>query len=310
MKRRILIFGAGVIGSTFGGLMALSGQDVTLLARNKRLKELNNNGLLLRKNGWKKTQKIAIKIISELKEDDIYDFVFVTLRKEQVQDSLPLLKRNKSQNFIFMVNNPSGYDEWINALGKERVIPAFPGSGGKIENGIVYYEIVSRIIQPTTLGELNGSISIRIRELETILKKSGFKISVSKNMDAWQKTHVAMVGPLGDVIYYDGGNNYSVAKNSSAIKQMNLALRENFIFLHDSGIGIVPWKLNIFRIMPLWILNLSMKYVFNTHWAETVISNHALNARNEMKVLSNELIELAKSKGYNLKEFKKLVERI
>jgi 2-dehydropantoate 2-reductase len=310
MKRRILIFGAGVIGSTFGGLMALSGQDVTLLARNKRLKELNNNGLLLRKNGWKKTQKIAIKIISELKEDDIYDFVFVTLRKEQVQDSLPLLKRNKSQNFIFMVNNPSGYDEWINALGKERVIPAFPGSGGKIENGIVYYEIVSRIIQPTTLGELNGSISIRIRELETILKKSGFKISVSKNMDAWQKTHVAMVGPLGDVIYYDGGNNYSVAKNSSAIKQMNLALRENFIFLHDSGIGIVPWKLNIFRIMPLWILNLSMKYVFHTHWAETVISNHALNARNEMKVLSNELIELAKSKGYNLKEFKKLVERI
>ena len=217
---------------------------------------------------------------------------------------------NKSQNFIFMVNNPSGYDEWINALGKERVIPAFPGSGGKIENGIVYYEIVSGIIQPTTLGELNGIISLRIRELEKILKKSGFKVSISKNMDAWQKTHVAMVGPLGDVIYYDGGNNYSVAKNSLAIKQMNLALRENFIFLHNSGIGIVPWKLNIFRIMPLWILNLSMKYAFNTNWAETVISNHALNARNEMKVISNELIELAKSKGYNLKEFKKLVERI
>lgn len=310
MKRRILIFGAGVIGSTFGGLMASSGQDVTLLARNNRLKELNNNGLLLRKNGQKKTQKISVEIISELKEDDIYDFVFVTLRKEQVQDSLPLLKMNKSQNFIFMVNNPSGYDEWINALGKERVIPAFPGSGGKIENGIVYYEIVSGIIQPTTLGELNGIISLRIRELEKILKKSGFKVSISKNMDAWQKTHVAMVGPLGDVIYYDGGNNYSVAKNSLAIKQMNLALRENFIFLHNSGIGIVPWKLNIFRIMPLWILNLSMKYAFNTNWAETVISNHALNARNEMKVISNELIELAKSKGYNLKEFKKLVERI
>ncbi len=310
MKRRILIYGAGVIGSTFGGLMAASGQDVTLLARNNRLKELNNNGLLLQKNGQKKAQKISIEIIAELKEDDIYDFVFVTLRKEQVRDSLPILKKNKSQNFVFMVNNPSGYDEWINALGQERIIPAFPCSGGKIENGIVFYEIVSGIIQPTTLGEINGSSSSRIKELRTILKNAGFQVSISKNMDAWQKTHVAMVGPLGDVIYFDGGNNYTVARNSLAIKQMNLTLKENFNFLKDSGIGIVPWKLNIIRLMPLWILNLIMKYAFNTKWAETVISNHALNARNEMKVISNEFIELAKSKGYNLNEFEKLIERI
>lgn len=44
MKKRVLIFGAGVIGSTLGGLLAASGQHVTLLARNKRLKELNNSG--------------------------------------------------------------------------------------------------------------------------------------------------------------------------------------------------------------------------------------------------------------------------
>lgn len=310
MKKRILIFGAGVIGSTFGGLMAKAGQNVTLLARNKRLKELNNSGLLLQKYDQKEAQKISIEIISELKEDDIYDYVFVTLRKEQVRDSLPILKKNKSQNFVFMVNNPSGYDEWTNALGQNRVIPAFPGSGGKIDNGIVFYEIVSGIIQPTTIGELNGSNSARIMELKSILKNARFKVSISKNMDAWQKTHVAMVGPLGDVIYFDGGNNYSVARNSSAVKQMNLALKENFDFLKNSGIGIVPRKLNVIRLLPLWILNLTMKYAFNTKWAETVISNHALNARNEMKVISNEFIELAKSKEYNLKKFEKLVERI
>jgi 2-dehydropantoate 2-reductase len=310
MKQRILIFGAGVIGSTLGGLMAASGQNVTLLARNKRLEELKKNGLLLKKNGQEKTLKLSVEIITELKESDIYDFIFVTLRKEQVLNSLPLLKTNKSKNFVFMVNNPSGYDEWVNALGKERVIPAFPGSGGKIENGIVFYEIVSRLIQPTTLGELDGEISTRIRELKKILTNSGFKVAISKNMDAWQKNHVGLVGPLGDVVYFDGGNNYSVANNMMAIKQMNLALKENFNFFYYSGIGIVPWKLNIIRIMPLWILNIFMKYAFNTKWAETVISNHALNARNEMKVISCELIELARSKGYNLKEFKILVEKI
>jgi len=50
--------------------------------------------------------------------------------------------------------------------------------------------------------------------------------------------------------------------------------------------------------------------VFNTKWAETVISNHALNARDEMKVISNEFVELAYAKGYKLREFEKLVEKI
>ena len=310
MQKRILIFGAGVIGSTFGGLMAEAGQDVTLLARNKRLEELNNKGLLLQRIGREGIRKIPVKIISELSENDVYDYVFCTLRNEQVQQSLPVLKKNKSRNFVFMVNNPAGYDAWTEALGRERVIPAFPGSGGKIENGIVLYEIVSGIIQPTTLGELGGEISERVRVLKTILKKAGFKVSFSKNMDAWQKTHVALVGPLGDVIYVDGGNNYSVTKNPEAIRLMNLALKENFHFLKKSGIGIEPVKLNIIGVMPLGLLNIVMKYAFGTRWAETVISNHALNARSEMKVISSEFLALAESKGFTLNAFKKMVDHI
>jgi len=252
----------------------------------------------------------VLNIIFHLSSDDISDFVFVTLRKDQVARALSVLSKNKSSNFVFMENNSLGYGEWIHALGNERVIPEFPGAGGKIENGVVFYQIVSKVIQPTTLGELNGTKSKRIIQLKKILSSSGFPVAVSKNMDAWQKTHVAMVAPMGDVIYYDGGNNYTVAENPDAIKQMNRALKENFRFLQASGIGIEPAKLNFFRIAPLWLLNISMKLVFNTKWAETVISNHALNARDEMKVISNEFLELAYAKGYNLTEFQKMVEAI
>jgi 2-dehydropantoate 2-reductase len=310
ITKRILIVGAGVIGSTFGGRMAMRGHDVTFLARNQRLFELREKGLLLQRNSQNRPQKIDVKVISKLEENDIYDFVFVCLRNEQVDSALPVLAKNRSENVIFMVNNPSGYSKWTNALGFEKVIPAFPGSGGKIENGNVHYEIVSQLIQPTTIGEIGRAKTARIQELRQLLYKAGFPSSISKNMDGWQKTHVALVGPLGDVIYLDGGNNYSVAKNHKAIKQMNLALKENFKFLRESDIGIVPRKFNVIVFTPLWLLNLIMRFAFNTRWAETVISNHALNAKDEMRIISREFIEMAKEKGFELKEFKKMVEHI
>ena len=303
--KKILIFGAGVIGSIYAGKLALAGHSVSVLSRNKRLKELELNGLLLSENG-KKIIKVTVTVISELKTDDTYDYVFVTLRKNQLEGALRLLGQNQSKNFVFMVNTPSGYSDWIDQIGLERVIPAFPGAGGKIENGIVYYSLTSRFVQPTTLGEIYGKATQRINELVNILKYAGFPTSISRKMDSWQKSHVAMVCPLAYGIYFDGGNNYTFSKNKMAIIQTNKALKETFSFLKNSGIGIEPAKLNVFRLIPLSLLNWFMPLIFNTKWAETVISNHALAARDEMEMLFNDFILLAKEKGYNLNELKKL----
>jgi 2-dehydropantoate 2-reductase len=79
-----------------------------------------------------------------------------------------------------------GYADWINALGYDRVIPAFPGSGGKIENGVVCYEIVSRIVQPTTIGEcLEKPLHMSGVKKNSI--QAGFPVSISRNMDACKK---------------------------------------------------------------------------------------------------------------------------
>ena len=310
MSKKILIYGAGVIGSTYGGLLAKSGHNVTLLARNKRLSELKETGLLISKTNKRNLEKISVSIIDELQLSESYDYVFVTIRNDQIKSVLHTLSIIKTECFVFMVNNCSGYLEWINMLGFDRVLPAFPGSGGKIENGVVYYEIVSKYIQPTTLGELDGKKSDRVKDLKTMLSKSGFNVAISKNMDAWQKSHVAMVAPLAAVIYYDGGDIYTASANKEAIRQMSLALKENFFFLKRSGIGIEPKKLITLLLLPLPILNLIMKYVLHTKWAENVISNHAINAKQEMELISNEFLQLAQNSGFQLNEFKKLLKKL
>ena len=47
---RILIYGAGVIGSLYAALFAEAGYDTNIYARGKRLEALRNNGLLYKKN--------------------------------------------------------------------------------------------------------------------------------------------------------------------------------------------------------------------------------------------------------------------
>lgn len=112
-QKKILIFGSGVIGSVYGGLLAKAGYNVTLFARNDRLYELQQNNLLLKKSGENTPEMINVHLLSEISENSAFDYVFVTLRNEQVNSALPHLAKINSPNFVFMVNNPSGYADWI-----------------------------------------------------------------------------------------------------------------------------------------------------------------------------------------------------
>lgn len=115
-----------------------------------------------------------------------------------------------------------------------------------------------------------------------------------------------MISPVANAIYYSGGDNYSVSENRAAVELMSLSIKEGFAFLKSAGHKITPWKMNIFLICPLWILNLIMKITFNTRWTETVISNHSLTVRDEMKAVAEGFINLAKKAGIAMENYNKL----
>ncbi len=177
---RILVYGAGVIGSLYAAKIANSKHhEVSIIARDKRLIELKENRLLIKHMKGRDIEKANVNIIPELDPEDIYDYILVTVRKDQVKNVLPVLRDNKSKNILFMVNNSLGPSEWIEQLGRERIILGFPGAGGKRENGIVHYHIVSSFIQPTTIGEIDGNYTERLKTLRNILLHAGFHVSIS-----------------------------------------------------------------------------------------------------------------------------------
>lgn len=130
MNTRILIYGAGAIGSIFAGKLKKYGNDVTILARRNRYKEIIDNGLVLRNALTDKVEVQNVRCIKELNEDDIYEYIIVVVQNKQVDNILPILAKNKSSNIVFVVNNPLGYSKYITAIGKERVMIGFPSAGG------------------------------------------------------------------------------------------------------------------------------------------------------------------------------------
>ena len=103
---RILIYGAGVIGSFYASRFAKAGLDVTVLARGQRLKELQGHGLWYR--GKTRTHKVEVKTISELKPNDRYQFIFLTVRENQVEEALEDIKTVQNKKQVNRKNTPLG----------------------------------------------------------------------------------------------------------------------------------------------------------------------------------------------------------
>jgi 2-dehydropantoate 2-reductase len=119
-----------VIGSVYAVKFAEAKMDVTLLARGARLETLRNKDLQYDDKGV--TRSVKVRVIDSLDEDDIYDYILVPVRYDQIEGALGALQRNKSPNIVTMTTTSVGYDRWLQIVG-HRLIPGFPCAGGTSE---------------------------------------------------------------------------------------------------------------------------------------------------------------------------------
>ena len=279
---RILIYGAGVIGSIYAVYLSQSGCEVTVLARGHRLEELCQKGLLYRDG--KRIQKADVRIIAQLEPDDRYDYIFLTVRAGQLHQALAQLKINVSPTIVTMVNSLEYYSEWEEICGKGRILPAFPGAGGSIRDGILDAGLTPRPIQSTTFAELDGSRTERIDTLKRILNRAGIPCQIVPDMHAWQICHLAMVVPLADA-YYMVADPKAVHRDKAVMRKTAQALHDNFARLKAKGDTISPPKLNLFRICPAVLMALVLPFVYNSAFGDKFMYQHAMKAGDEMDAL-------------------------
>jgi 2-dehydropantoate 2-reductase len=293
---KILVYGAGVLGSLFAARLKEAGNDVSLLARGNRLADLREYGIVLEDAFSGKSSITQVTLVEQLRPDDAYDLVLVIMRKNQVPDILPELAANKNTpNIIFMTNNAAGADAYVESLGRERVLMGFPSAGGTRQGHVVRYIAEREGRKPTIpLGELDGGTTTRIIEIADLFRSAGFEIEIQTNIDAWLKYHVALVVPIAHAIYMAGGDNFKLAKTRDAIVLMVRGVREGFRVLQALNLPITPPNLKMFTWIPEPFMVAWASRMLDNELMELVLSQHANAAPDEMKFLADEFLHLVK----------------
>ena len=280
---RILIYGAGVIGSLYAVLFAETGYDTSIYARGKRLEFLKKNGLLYKKN--QNIRRAEATILGELSDNDAYDFILLTVRENQLYEALAELKNNKSNIIVTMVNSLDSYKKWEDIVGTGRILPAFPGAGGSINNdGILDAALTPRLIQPTTFAEISGNKSEKTKQFSKILRHAHIPYQKVVDMHMWQLCHLAMVVPIADA-YYEADCPERAGRDWKTMKKTARRLKRNFTFLRKQKGKLSPWKMNIFRFVPLPFLTIMLAVTFGSSFGDKFMYQHAMKAPDEMREL-------------------------
>jgi 2-dehydropantoate 2-reductase len=295
---KILFFGSGVIGSIIAARLGSSGHDITVLARGERLRRIREGGIVVRDGIGGETLAIRPRLVERLDPDDFYDLAVVPVRADHLDAILPVLAANRAiRDILIMVNNPKGYGGIVEALGRERFFLGFPGMGGGLSDNTVTYTIANRLIQPTTLGETDGSITPRLRRVAAALRGAGFPVAVEGNMEAWQKTHVCWILPLAAALYMAGTSPASLAGRSDILRLMLRSIRECFAALHAIGVPVTPSKLRVFELMPGRLMLKALSFGMARADMEFLAALHVRNAPGEMRLLADGLMELVRGAG-------------
>lgn len=289
---RILVYGAGNIGSLYAGLLSRAGYDVSIIARGERLLTIRDAGIALEDFASGERTTAHPRVVERLEPDDNYTLILVAMGREQALGVLPALARNSSESVLFFGNNVAGPKALVDALGAGRVLLGFPGAAGVPFDHAIRYLILKKADQPTTIGELDGSSSPRLRSIASALESAGFPAAMSDRIDAWLKTHAAEILPTAYALYAADGDARRLARTRDALVLMIRAIRESYRVLRAAGVPIEPRSHRIFEWLPEPILVVIAKRMAFDESA-TIKIGHGLAARHEMKRLAADFAAIA-----------------
>jgi 2-dehydropantoate 2-reductase len=185
---KIAVFGAGAVGSFYGGLLTRGGQDVHFIARGAQLEALRTRGLRISSLSLGEIAMPPLSATSRAAEIGIADLVLVSVKAHQTAAILDdLASLTGEQTVLMALQNGVESDEVLaGRFGAERVLSAVVYVGATLEQpGLVRHVAAGTLV----IGEHDGSTTRRLERVRDALASTGLPVRVSADIERqrWHK---------------------------------------------------------------------------------------------------------------------------
>ncbi|MHA1859850.1 MAG: ketopantoate reductase family protein [Candidatus Asgardarchaeia archaeon] len=238
---KVAVVGAGAIGSLFGALLQMSGEEVTLFGREWHMRAVSENGLKV----VIREEEMTLDVESTWRIEDLkgrgYDVFLITVKAYDTgpaMEELSKVIKGRSRDFcIICLQNGIGVEE----ITYRYVNPELVGRGITTIGSSVIKPGVVKMMGPgeVVFGCYHGCI-IEDYLLEVIgsLRKVGIESHLSKNIegDVWLKTLVNCgINPFGAIT---GMKNGELIEDPKIRKEMEETVREGKEVCDKIGISL------------------------------------------------------------------------
>lgn len=181
---RIAVMGTGSIGSYFGGVLALSGQQVALIARGENLAAIRSNGLRIQTDDELLTIPCGDCLSASDNPDEVgsVDLTLLTVKTYQNAVAVPAIRPLVGQDttVLCLQNGIDSYQAAAEVLGAEKVLPAAAYiEAARLGPGTVKQ---SGSVVRIAFGEPDGSVSQRGRTILRALSDAGINAQFSQDI--------------------------------------------------------------------------------------------------------------------------------
>ncbi len=233
---RLVVLGAGAIGSLLGGLLSEVGEDVTLIGRRAHVRAIRSNGLHI--DGVTGRRKIKVKAEVAPSRAGKADLVLCTVKaydtRAAAADARPLI--SKESIFLCMQNGLDVEKEAAHEIGAEQIVRGVTNNGALlVKPGYVKHTGLG----DTLIGCPDKKWRDKINELVKALNSAGLPAEITERIHDIVLSKVLVnvgINPLGAITHLRNGD---LVKNPLLKDLMKSAVEEALRVVDKLGISIV-----------------------------------------------------------------------
>lgn len=301
---KILIVGAGIIGTIYGWAFAEAGHDVTHFVRPGRAAQFAK-GIKIDMYDVRKGHKkdfighYPIHLTETLQPSDGYEMVVVPTKHYSLLQTLKqLIPQTGNTDYFLLTQNWDGTEAIDAIIPPSRCVYGDAKAGGKFDGDTLIATIAS-----VDIGQMGGRHDACLEKVIALCRSAQVDVTVQENIQHYLWVQYAVTGGLWPALV-KGGSIKAALSDRQLGEQTFRAVGECLDVIARRGVDLNKYpETKMYQStspVALWVAGLMLKFMFRFNKLVSRSSAHGLGDPQEVKTFFYDLLNTGQKLGVEM----------